>query len=407
MPLTDVKIRNVKPRPGKSGRLYDERGLYLEVAPSGGKWWRWKYRYAGKEKRLSLGVFPDVSLKDARNRRDEARKLLANGVDPSRERQAAKAALTDENKNTFSAIAHEWHQKRSDVLAPAHATRIWRLLERDVLPFIGGRAISQIEAPELLAVLRRIEERGVRVTTRRALVYCRMVFAYAVACGRSKRNVATDLRGALAPVRAENFPAITNPKEFGNLLRALDGYQGSFTVQCALKLAPMLVVRPGELRHAKWVDFDLDSATWSFVASKTKTPHIVPLSKQAVAILMELRKFTGTGEYVFPSARSSKRPMSDAAVLAAMRRMEIPADEMVGHGFRSSFRTLASEVLRLKPELLEMQLAHRVKNPLGRAYDRAEFLPARRRMMQRWSDYCEALRDGGKVIVGNSGGGVA
>jgi integrase len=375
--------------------------MYLEIAPSGGRWWRWKYRYAGKEKRISLGTFPDVSLALARDRRDEARKLLDNGIDPSQQRKAEKAALLKQCEYTFQSIAEQWHEQRVPVLSAVHAEDIEQLLERDVYPHIGERPIAQIEAPELLALLRRIEARKVGVTTHRALSYIRMVFAYAIACGRCHRNPASDLRGALAPTKEKHLPAITTPAEFGNLLRALDSYRGTFVVECALKLAPLVAVRPGELRKAKWADINLESATWSFVASKTQTSHIVPLATQAVEILRELHKLTGNsvGGYVFPSARSARRPMSDNAVLVALRTLGFAKDVMTGHGFRTAFRTIGAEALRLKPELLEMQLAHTVTNPLGRAYDRTEFLTERTRMMQKWANYLDALRDGAEVIA--------
>jgi integrase len=398
MPLTDVKIRNTKAQPEKSIRLYDSRGMYLEVAPSGGRWWRWKYRFAGKEKRISLGTFPEVSLRDARSRCDEARKQLAGGIDPSQKRQAEKTALANQQANTFEALTREWFGKYSDTWAPDHAKRILRLFERDIFPWIGDRPIAEIDAPELLTVLQRIEARKVRMTTHRARIYSEKVFRYAIASGRCKRNPATDLRGALAPLQKSNFAAVIEPKLFAELLRAIDGYDGTFTVRCALRLAPLLVVRPGELRKAEWANFDLDAAEWRFTASKTHPDHIVPLSGQALEILRELYRLTGNGRFVFPSARSAKRPMSDNAVLAALRRMEIPADEMTGHGFRASFRTIGAEVLKFRVDLMEHQLAHAVKDANGTAYNRTSFLPERKKMMQRWADYLDRLKESGDVV---------
>jgi integrase len=402
MPLTDMKCKNAKPRK-RTVRLYDQRGLYLEVSPSGGHWWRLKYRFEGREKRLSLGVYPDVNLKKARARCDDARRLVAEGIDPSQHRKAEKAAAVahaEADKNTFEAVAREWFDKQSEVLNPDHAKRVLRLFERDLFPFIGRCPIAEIEAPKLLTVLQQIEARGVRMTTHRARIYSGKVFQFAIAAGKAKRNPAADLKGALAPMPKEkHFPAVTEPKQFGDLLRTLDGYQGTFAVRCALRLAPLLAVRPGELRKAKWADFDLNKAEWRFVASKTAPDHLVPLCTQAVTILSDLQRLTGNGEYLFPSARSAKRPMSDNAVLAALRRLEIPADSATGHGFRASFRTIGDEVLKFRVDLMEHQLAHEVKDANGRAYNRTAFLPERKRMMQRWADYCDRIKAGADAEV--------
>ncbi len=410
MPLTALKISKINPDAEKSLRLFDGRGLYLEIAPSGGKWWRLKYRIGGKEKRLSLGVYTaagsktvEVGLDAARKAAEDARQLVRDGVDPSQERKAEKLRAAHQTGNTFEAVAREWHAKQSAAWVPAHAARILRLFARDIFPHIGSRPIAEIEAPELLTVLRRIEGRDVAFTAHRARQYSGMVFRYGIATGRCKHNLAADLRGALAPIQETNFPAATEPKEFAAILRSIDAYDGTPTVRCALRLAPLVAVRPGELRKAEWKDIDLDGAEWRYVASKTHPNHIVPLSKQAVAILRELQPLTGTGKYVFPGARSAKRPMSDNAVLAAMRRMEIPADVMTGHGFRASFRTIADEVLKFRVDWIEHQLAHMVKDANGRAYNRTSFLPERKRMMQRWADYLDDLKAGetSKVIVGN------
>ena len=284
-----------------------------------------------------------------------------------------------------------------------------RRLERYIFPSLGQRPIVEIEAPELLSALRVIEARGKDTTTHLARQYVGIVFRYGIATGRFQRNPAADLRGALTPVKKSNFAAVTEPKQLAEILRALEAYDGTLTVRCALRLAPLLVVRPGELRKAEWKDIDLDKAEWRFVASKTNPNHLVPLSKQAVAILGEAHALTGAGHFVFPSARSEQRPMSDAAVLAAIRRMDIPADEMTGHGFRATFRTIGAEVLKFRADLMEHQLAHAVKDANGTAYNRTSFLPERKRMMQRWADYLDSLKDGevSKVIVGNFGGGAA
>ena len=281
MPLTDTATRNAKPG-AKPAKLFDERGLFLLVTPSGGKWWRFRYKFADKEKLLSLGVYPDVGLKDARQRRDEARKLLAAGIDPGENRKAQKATKQDRAANSFEVVAREWFAKYSSNWVDSHGTRIIRRFERDTFPWIGGRPIADITAPELLAVVRRIEERGALETAHRALSNCGQVFRYAVATGRAERDPTGDLRGALPPVKGEHFASTTDPKRVAEILRAMDGYEGTFTVCCALRLAPLVFVRPGELRHAEWADIDLEAAEWRYIVTKTNTPHIVPLARQAV-----------------------------------------------------------------------------------------------------------------------------
>ncbi|WP_018718296.1 tyrosine-type recombinase/integrase [Arhodomonas aquaeolei] len=399
MSLTDTAIRNAKPG-DKARKLFDGGGLYLEVAPSGGKWWRLKYRYGGKEKRLSLGVYPDVSLKDARDRRDEARKLLANDIDPSENRKATRAAKVERAANSFEAVAREWYAKHSPNWSANHGDRIIRRLERDIFPWLGGKPIADITAPQLLEVIRRIEQRGALETAHRALGNCGQVFRYAVATGRAERDPSGDLRGALPPVKGTHFASVTEPKKVSEVLRALDGYEGTLPVRCALRLAPLVFVRPGELRHAEWDDIDLEAAEWRYTVKKTNTPHIVPLSRQAVDILRELHPLTGNGRYVFPSARNPKgdKPMSDNAILAAMRRMGISKEEMSGHGFRAMARTILDEVLGFRPDFIEHQLAHAVRDPNGRAYNRTAHLPERRKMMQEWADYLDKLKAGAVVI---------
>jgi integrase len=400
LPLTNTKILNTKPGE-KPKRMFDERGLYLEIAPAGGKWWRLKYRFEGKEKRLSLGTYPDVNLKDARDRRDEARKLLAQSVDPSANRKATRAASTDRAANSFEVVSREWYAKFSSEWAPNHKDRVIRLLERDIFPTIGGRPISEVKAPELLTVLRRIELRGALDTAHRARGTCGMVFRYAIATGRCDRDPSADLRGALPPKKGSHFAATTEPSELAGILRAMDGYQGDLVVRCALRLAPLLFVRPGELRTAEWKDVDLDAREWRYRVNKTEIDHIVPLCRQAVSILRELQPLTGDGRFVFPGARSNKRPMSDNAILAALRRMGIGKEEMTGHGFRATARTILDEVLGFRVDLIEHQLAHAVKDPNGRAYNRTAFLPERRRMMQAWADYLDKLKAPHEVLVIN------
>jgi len=397
MPLTDTQVRNAKPA-DKPLKLFDGAGLFLLVTPSGGKWWRLKYRFDGKDKLLSLGIYPDVGLKAARERRDEARKLVADGVDPSQARKAKKAAREDRAANSFEVIAREWYAKHAPGWAASHAGKILRRFELDVFPWLGGRPIAEITAPELLSVIRRIEARGALETAHRALQNCGQVFRYAVATGRAERDPSGDLRGALPPVKGEHFAATTDPKRLAAILRAMDDYQGTFAVRCALRLAPLVFVRPGELRQAQWADIDLNAAEWRYHVTKTDTQHIVPLATQAVAILREMYPLTGRGRYVFPSARSADRPMSDNALLAAFRRMGIGKDEMTGHGFRAVARTLLDEDLGFRPDFIEHQLAHAVRDPNGRAYNRTAHLVARRQMMQAWADHLDRLKAGAEVI---------
>ncbi len=391
MALTNVEIRNAKPAE-KAYRMFDERGLYLEVAPSGGKWWRLKYRFSGKEKRLSLGVFPDVGLKDARERRDAIRKLLADGIDPSEHRKVMKTATADRAANSFEIIAREWFAKNLLNWNESHGSRIIRRLERDIFPWIGAKAIAEITPPQLLAVINRIEARGAIETAHRAMGNCSQVFRYAVATGRVERDPTQDLRGALSTSKSKHFAAETDPKRFAALLRTIEGYEGTMIVRCAIRLAPLVFVRPGELRKAEWADIYFDDAEWRYTVTKTNMPHIVPLSRQAVAILQELHPLTGNGRYLFPSARSNHRPMCDNAILAAMRRMGISKEEASGHGFRASARTILDEVLGIRPDFIEHQLAHAVRDPNGRAYNRTAHLPERKKMMQKWADYLDDLK---------------
>ena len=398
MPLTDAKARNAKPK-AKQFKLFDTDGLFLLVSPGGGKWWRFKYRFGGKEKLISLGTYPEVGLAMARQRRDAARKQVADGIDPSQARKTLKAAKI-QNESTFEAVAREWHQKFTPTWTPGHAKTILSRLELNVFPWIGERPIIEIKAPELLLALRRIESRGALETAHRVRAICGQVFRYAVATGRAERDSAADLKGALPPVKAKHHAAITDPKEVAGLLRAIDGYQGSFVTKCALRLAPLLFVRPGELRKAEWAEIDLEIAEWNIPAERMKTrqPHLVPLAHQSVEILRELHALTGSGRYVFPSPRTPIRPMSNNGILSALRRMGFEKDEMSGHGFRALARTILDEVLQVRPDFIEHQLAHAVRDPNGRAYNRTAFLPERRKMMQTWADYLDGLKAGAKVV---------
>ncbi|MCL2160856.1 MAG: integrase arm-type DNA-binding domain-containing protein [Betaproteobacteria bacterium] len=399
MPLTDVRIRTAKPAE-KPYKLSDERGLFLFVSPSGGKWWRMKYRFGGKEKQLSLGVYPDVSLKDARDRRDEARKLLANGIDPGEVKKAQKAAIFAASTNSFEAVAREWHATWKVGKSEEHAKKVIARLERDVFPWIGKKPVSEISPPVVLNnVLRRIEQRGYSETTFRAKGAISQVMCYAIATGRAERDPCQDLRGVLASPERGNYAAVTTPAEARKLLLAMDAFKGTYTVRAALLLAPLLFARIGELRTAKWTEIDLERAEWRYTVSKTKTEHLVPLAKQAVEILRDLHQLTGHGVYVFPGARDHEKPMSGGAINVALRRIGYDTGkEMTGHGFRAMARTLLAEELHFPREVIEHQLAHAVADTLGTAYNRTKFLKERRVMMQQWADYLDRLKKGADIV---------
>lgn len=400
MALTATAIRNARAstRPLK---LFDGSGLYLLVNPNGSRWWRFKYRHLGREKLLSFGTFPEVSLQDARGRREEARRQLAAGIDPGEHRKARKSALTERSGNSFEVVAREWFARCSPNWAAGHADKIIRRLERDIFPWLGGRPIADIKAPELLATLRRIESRGAIETAHRAQQNCSQVFRYAVATGRAERDPTGDLRGALTPVKERHHASITDPRRVGELMRAIEGYRGSFVTRCALRLAPLVFVRPGELRKAEWTEFDLDRAEWRIPASRMKAreQHIVPLSRQAVAILRELHALTGGRQHLFPGVRTANRAMSENTVNAALRRLGYAKDEMTGHGFRSMASTLLNEQ-GWHRDAIERQLAHAERNNVRAAYNFAEHLPERCRMMQAWADHLDQLARGAPVLHG-------
>lgn len=402
MALTDLVVKNAKGK-DKPYKLSDGNGLFLLVTPAGGKWWRFKYRFDGKEKLISFGTYPDISLSEVRDKRHEARNQVANGIDPGGERKALKQAKQQKQEiveNSFEVVAREWHTKFSGQWTSGHAATIMDRLSRDVFPWLGTKPVSEVRPLDLLAVLRRVEGRGALETAHRIRTICGHVLRYATATGRAERDFAADLRGALPPVREKHHAALIDPKEVAELLRAIEGFQGTFHVKCALKLAPMLFVRPGELRQMEWSELDLAGAQWNIPAEKMKMKiaHIVPLSKQAVAILQELQPLTGYGRYVFPCHRSPLRPMTNNAVNAALRRMGYTSDEMTGHGFRAMARTILDEVLQVRPDYIEHQLAHAVKDPNGRAYNRTAHLVERQKMMQLWADYLDGLKVGAKVI---------
>jgi integrase len=377
-PLTDTKVRTIKPAE-KPKKIFDGGGLFLLVTPTGGKLWRLKYRFGGIEKLLALGAYPQTSLADARQKRDQARALMLNGVDPRDIKKAQKAAGAQENE-TFEVIAREWHTKFSASWAASHSNKIIRRFELYVFPWLGDRQIKSITAPDLLTVLRRIEAKGTLDTAHRTKQNCGQVFRYAVATGRAERDPSADLRGAIPPASGKHMATITDPKEIAGLLRSIDDYRGSIVTRCALQLAPLFFVRPGELRHAEWSEL-----------------HIVPLSRQAQGVLREIHPLTGHGRYVFPSPRTDSRPMSSNAILSALRRMGFAKDEMSGHGFRSMASTLLNEQ-GWNRDAIERQLAHAERNSVRGAYNYAEFMPERKKMMQAWADYLEGIKAGAKII---------
>lgn len=397
MPLTDAAVRNAKPKESPYS-VADGAGLSLLVQPSGGKWWRFRYRFFDKQKMLSLGTYPDIGLREARSQRDAARKLLTEGIDPGEKRKEEKAERELQLVNTFEAVTREWAGKKASTWTPAYGERLIRRFEHDVFPLIGARPIADIRPKELLSMLRKIEARGALETAHRARSECGQVFRYAIATDRAERDIAADLVGALEPKKVKHFAAVTEPAKVAVLLRTIDNYQGSAVVRAALRLNALLFVRPGELRHAQWADIDFEAAEWRYTTTKTRTDHVVPLASQALAILAELKPLTGSGRYVFPCGTTAARPMSNNAVLSALRRAGIPPDEMSGHGFRAMARTILDEVLGFRPDFIEHQLAHAVRDPNGRAYNRTAHLPERKKMMQAWADYLDKLKAGADVV---------
>ena len=365
----------------------------------GAKYWRLAYRFAGKQKTLALGVYPEVSLSDARERREAARKVLANGADPSAVRKAQKAAVVALAENSFELVAREWLSKFSKNWKESHTRTISVRLVNDVFPWLGVRPIGEINAPELLTVLRRIEHRGALDAAHRVSAICGQVFRYAIATGRAERDPSADLKGSLPPHKGKHLAAITDPVKIGKLMRDIEGYRGSFVVRCALRVAPMVFLRPIELSRAEWAEIDLDKAEWRIPADKMKMKalHIIPLSTQTVAILRELHPLTGTGQYLFPNVRTSTLPMAGNTILAAIRSMGYTSTEMTAHGFRHMASTLLNEQ-GFNADAIERQLAHRASG-VRATYNAAEYLPERRRMMQHWADYLGGLAAGADVIT--------
>ena len=398
--LTDVKIRGAKPQ-DKPYKLSDSGGLFLFITSAGSKCWRLKYRFNGKEKLLAIGVYPEISLSEAREKRDQAKKHIANGIDPSSFKKASKQSERRSVEGNFEWVAREWHMKNSPRWSENHSALILRRLERYIFPWLGSYQLADITAPQLLESLRRIENKGALETAHRIYQICGQVFRYAVATGRASRDPTGDLRGALPPAKVKHHATIIDPTKIGALLRVIEGYEGFIVTKCALRLAPLVFVRPGELRKAEWSEMDLDKAEWTIPAEKMKmrSPHLVPLSRQAILILRDLYPLTGTGKYVFPGLLSSKRPMSDNTVNAALKRLGYESTDITGHGFRAMARTLLDETLGFRPDVIEHQLAHAVKDPLGRAYNRTTHLQIRREMMQKWADYLDELKANGKVLT--------
>jgi integrase len=400
MALTDTFVKQVKHNGAPAGEKYtDGGGMYLLVTKTG-KYWRMNYRFEGKQKTLALGVYNAVTLAKARKRREEARELLADGIDPADAKRENKQAKARAAIHTFEAVARQWLAKTAADRAATTQQKITAWLEHDLFPCIGARPISAIGPRDVLAAVQAIEDRGAIDSAHRVKQLCGQIFRYAVACGLAERDVTTDLKGALSAVPKRHHPAITEPRKVGELLRAIDGYSGHPYAVAALKLAPMLFVRPGELRAAEWAEFDLDAGEWRILGAKMKmgVDHIVPLSRQAVSVLRGLVPLTGHGKYVFPSIRTSDRCMSENTLNAALRSMGYSNTVMTAHGFRALARTILDEVLGERVDLIEHQLAHAVKDVNGRAYNRTAHLPARREMMQRWADYLDKLRVGADVL---------
>jgi integrase len=409
MPLTDIACKKAACSLDKTrARFTDSGGLYLEVAPTGSKRWFWKYLFGGKEKRLALGSYPDVTLKAARAARDKARELQQAGTDPAQRRRLDKLARLVDANTSFEAVAREFHKTKKSAWSVKYAERWLTLMEKDVFPWIGSLPLSAVSAPILLQILRRVEARGAHESAHTLRQWSGQVFRYGIATGRCDRNPAPDLHGALVPVQVKHMAAVLEPTKAGELMRAIAAYAGQPVTRAALQLAALLFQRPGNIRQMRWADVDLEAKTWTIPAADMKRtrkaklngrPHLVPLAKQAIAILEDLKPLTGHGVYVFPSLLTGERPMSDNTLRTALRRMGYANDEMTPHGFRAMARTIMVEKLNMSPDVIEAQLAHGKSGPLGAAYDRAEFMEQRRRMMDTWADYLDALRAGGKVIA--------
>lgn len=397
MALTDTAIRNAKPQV-KSIKLSDADGLYLLLNPNRSKWWRLDYRFEGKRKTLSMGVYPDVSLKLARERCREARSLLAVGTDPGEQRKAERQAKSEAGSNTFEALAREWMATRGKEWTESYASKTKSALERNAFPAIGRKPITEITAPDVLAMLRAIESRGIVDMAHRIQQHCGAIFRYAIATGRAINDPVPSLKGALSTVRQEHYAALTDPVEFAQLLRDIEGYRGEATTKAAMQLLALTFQRTKEVRFAEWTQFDLEAGLWRIPAEimKMREAHIVPLSQQAISVLNRLQPLTGGGRLVLPSSTSRERPISENTVVYALARMGYKG-RMTGHGFRSVASTLLNEQ-GFRSDLIERQLAHSEKNSVRAAYNRAEYLPERKKMMQEWADYLDRLKVGAEII---------
>lgn len=373
-------------------KLFDGAGLYLLVKNDGYKYWRMAYRFAAKERTLAFGAFPEVSLKEAREKRDKARKLIAEGIDPAQQKRHEKLAREAAAENTFEAIALEWLEFVSGELAKDTVTRNRSLLKNNLFPWLGKFPIADITAMDLLAALKRIEAKGTIESAHRLKQMSGQIFRYAVVTGRAARDISQDLKGALKQPKEKHFSAITEPREVAKLLVAMDGFSGTLVVKAALQISPLLFQRPGEIRNMKWAELNFETAEWRYTVPKTDTQHIVPLSRQAIKILKSLQPFTERSEYVFPGARGASRPLSENAVRVALRTLGYTNEQMTPHGFRAMARTILDEVLGYRVDWIEHQLAHAVKDPNGRAYNRTAHLEGRREMMQGWADYLDELK---------------
>lgn len=404
MAITELQIKQVKPQV-KDFHLTDEKGLRLLVRTTGAKTWQLRYRQPITDKQdiFTIGTYPEVSLKDARKARDKARALLSKGTDPKQHAKANKAANKLNAENTFEALAMEWFATISPTWSTTHTERTLNLLKNHLFPWIGARPISEITPPELLTALKKLESRGLLESAKRAKQTSGQVFRYAIQTGRLATDPSRDLSGALTSPKVKHFAALTEPKAVAQLMLAIDGYQGTAIVKAALQLSALFFQRPGEIRTMKWEQIDWEASEWRYLVTKTQTQHIVPLSTQAITILRDLQPLTLRSVYVFPSARGADRPLSENGVRVALRTMGFSNEEMTAHGFRAMGRTLLDEVLGFPPELIEHQMAHAVRDPLGRAYNRTKHLPQRKSMMQKWADYLDALKvqaKSGNVIIG-------
>lgn len=394
MALTELKVKSTKPRE-KAYKLSDEKGLYLLVQPAGGKLWRFDYRFFGKRKTLALGVYPDVSLQNARDKRDVARKQLSSDppVDPSVYKLGEKLKHAIHVENSFEAVAREWWESHMQHKADSHKNKVMRRFETYIFPWLGKKSIGEITSPELFAVIQKVVNANLAETAKRCLQTVGQVYRYAVRTGKVSHDITTALTGIISGKRVVNMAAFTDPKDLAAFLRASDAFKGTFTVLCALKLLPLIFCRPGELRKARWREIDFDGAVWRYGVSKTKICHLVPLSKQAISILKDLKNLSGSGEFVFMGGRNPRRPMSEAAINAGIKRMGYcTKTEITGHGFRATARTILHERLRIDPHVIEHQLAHKVPDVLGTAYNRTKFIDVRKVMMQTWADYLDEIK---------------